>query len=66
MTLVLHMILAQPRPDSLEALKEILRAAEPTKLAQFLWCLSLLGASNAAVQQSVARMVGVAGEMGLL
>ena len=27
----------------------------PGELAQFLWCLSLLGASNPRVQQSVAR-----------
>ena len=38
-------------------LNQVLRgdAAEPLDMAQFLWCLSVLGASHPPVQREVAR-----------
>jgi hypothetical protein len=38
-------------------LNQVLRddAAEPGDMAQFLWCLSVLGASHPPVQREVAR-----------
>ena len=42
--------------ESLEAIRN--GGAEPAELAQFLWCIAVLGASNPTVQQAVARHAG--------
>lgn len=42
--------------ESLEAIRK--GGAEPAELAQFLWCIAVLGASNSAVQKAVARHAG--------